>query len=229
MARILLKVVVVLGFFAMAAALFAVVRTSGFFDGDTSTTASVSFVDVPQNYRHRPQIEAAVKRDLIEPASPTRFGIEVPVTRQEFAVAIVKAMGWSVGADENEVFADIEGTPGKVDPADYVAVVAQKNVMSGTAGDVPKFRPNDPVTIEQAIRVIVRAGGGRLKQPEVPDAAIATLIVSEELKKALQVSKESKLLDNTGITAGATDFSKPLTKELASVLFANLEKAFSGV
>jgi hypothetical protein len=185
----------------------------------------VVFTDIPENHRHRRQILAAVDAGLLEPATSTTFGPGDPVTRAQFAVALAKAMGWPVGPDEKEVFSDVEGVSGQVDPADYIAVVAQKNVMSGVAGDPPKFLPDQPVTLEQAFRVMLRAVGDRLAEPAQIDTVIVAMAGPDELKKAVQTAKNAKVLDDSGITPGATDFSQPLTKETAAVLLANLRRA----
>lgn len=224
MGRIVLKILVVLGFLAAVVAVVLLVQNSGFLGGGRSQ-AVVNFSDIPENHRHRRQILAAVDQGLLQPVDSTTFGPADPVTRSEFAQAVVAAMGWSAGTDEKQVFSDVTGQPGVVEPADYIAVVAQKNVMSGAAGDPPKFLPDQPVTLEQAFRVMLRSVGDRLPQPAELDATIQGLSASEELKKALQMAKSAKILDDSGITPGATDFSQPLTKETAAVLFSNLRRA----
>lgn len=223
MGRIILKLAVVLGFLAALAGVFLLVQHSGALGG--RTRAAVSFSDIPQNHRHRRQILAAVDGGLLKPATNTTFGPGDPVTRAQFAIALAKTMGWSVGPDEKEVFSDVEGGSGQVDPADYIAVAAQKNVMSGLTGDPPKFLPGQPVTLEQAFRVMLRAVGDRIAEPAQIDTVIAATTWSDELKKAVQTAKNAKILDDTGITPGATDFSQPLTKETAAVLLANLRRA----
>ena len=223
MGRIILKVAVVLGFLAAVGGVYLLVQYSGFLEGGR-TQVAVNFTDIPENHRHRRQIMAAVDAGLLEPATATTFGPADPVTRAQFAVALVTAMGWSVGPDEKEVFADVEGGSGQVDPADYIAVVAQKNVMSGVAGDPPTFLPDQPVTLEQAFRVMLRAVGDRLPEPAQIDTVITAMTGSDELRKAVQTAKNAKILDDSGITPGATDFSQPLTKETAAVLLANLRK-----
>jgi S-layer homology domain len=224
MGRIILKIAVVLGFLAAVAGVYVLVQNSGVLGGGR-TQAVVSFSDIPANQRHRVQILAAVNAGLLEPATSTTFGPADPVTRGQFAMAVAKAMGWPVGPDEKEVFSDVNGVSGQVDPTDYIAVVAQKNVMSGVPGDPPKFLPDQPVTLEQTFRVMLRAAGDRLPAPTQIDAVIAAMDWPDELKKAVQTSKNAKILDDTGITPGATDFSKPLTKETAAVLLANLRRA----
>lgn len=224
MGRNILKVAVVLAFLAAVLGVSLLVQDSGVLSGGR-TRAATSLSDIPQNHRHRRQIVAAVAEGLLEPATSTRFGPGDPVTRAQFAMALVKAMGWPVGLNEKEVFSDVKGATGKVDPADYIAVVAQKNVMSGVAGDPPKFLPDQAVTLEQVFRVMVRAVGDRLSKPGKLDPVIVAMPGSDELKKAVQTAKNNKVLDDTGITPGATDFSKPLTKETAAVLFANLRRA----
>lgn len=224
MGRIILKVAVVLGFLTAVVGVLLLVQDSGVLSGGR-TQAVVGFSDIPENHRHRRQILAAVDEGLLKPATSTTFGPRDPVTRAQFATAIAKAMQWSVGPDEKEVFSDVEGGPGQVDPADYIAVVAQKNVMSGVTGDPPKFLPGQPVTLEQAFRVMLRAVGDRLAEPPQIDTVIAAMAGSDELKKAVQTAKNAKILDDSGITLGATDFSQPLTKETAAVLFANLRRA----
>lgn len=224
MGRIILKVVVVLGFLAAVGGVFLLVQYSGAFGGG-QTQVATSFTDIPENHRHRVQILAAVDAGLLKPATSTTFGPGDPVTRAQFAMAVAKAMVWPVGPDEKEVFSDVQGGSGQVDPADYIAVVAQKNVMSGVTGDPPKFLPDQPVTLEQAFRVMLRAAGDRLAKPAQIDTVIAAMTWSDELKQAVQTAKNAKILDDTGITPGATDFSQPLTKETAAVLFANLRRA----
>jgi hypothetical protein len=223
MGRIILKIAVVLGFLAAVGGVLLLVQSSGVLRGGNRVV--VVFADIPENHRHRSQILAAVNAGLLEPATSTTFGPGDPVTRGQFAVALAKTMGWSVGPDEKEVFSDVEGGSAKVDAADYIAVVAQKNIMSGQAGDPPKFLPGQPVTLDQAFRVMMRAAGDRIDEPSQIDAAIAATTWSDELKKAVQAAKDAKILDDSGITPGATDFSKPLTKETAAVLLANVRRA----
>ncbi|MCJ7796974.1 MAG: S-layer homology domain-containing protein [Thermoleophilia bacterium] len=224
MGRIILKFAVVLGFLAAVGGVVLLVQDSGVLSGGRARVVVV-FTDIPENHRHRRQILAAVDAGLLEPATSTTFGPGDPVTRAQFAVALAKAMGWPVGPDEKEVFSDVEGGSGQVDPADYIAAVAQKNVMSGVAGDPPKFLPDQPVTLEQAFRVMLRAVGDRLAEPAQIDTVIVAMAGPDELKKAVQTAKNAKVLDDSGITPGATDFSQPLTKETAAVLLANLRRA----
>jgi len=224
MGRIILKIAVVLGFLAAVAGVFLLVQSSGVLSGGRGRVVVV-MTDIPENHRHRRQILAAVDAGLLEPATSTTFGPGDAVTRAQFATALAKTMDWSVGSDEKEIFSDVEGTPEEVDPADYVAVAAQKNVMSGVAGDPPKFLPGQPVTLEQAFRVMLRAVGDRIAQPAEIDTVIAAMPGPDELKLAVQTAKDAKILDDSGITPGATDFSQPLTKETAAVLLANLRRA----
>ncbi len=223
MGRIILKIAVVLGFLAAVGGVLLLVQSSGVLRGGNRVV--VVFADIPENHRHRSQILAAVNAGLLEPATSTTFGPGDPVTRGQFAVALAKTMGWSVGPDEKEVFSDVEGGSGKVDAADYIAVVAQKNIMSGQAGDPPKFLPGQPVTLDQAFRVMMRAAGDRIDEPSQIDTVIAATTWSDELKKAVQAAKDAKILDDSGITPGATDFAQPLTKETAAVLLANVRRA----
>lgn len=224
MGRIILKIAVVLGFLAAVGGVALMVQNSGVLSGGRNRV-TVAFVDIPQNHRHRSQILAAVNAGLLEPTTSTTFGPGDPVTRGQFAVALAKTMGWSVGPDEKEVFSDVEGGSGKVDTADYIAVVAQKNIMSGQAGDPPKFLPGQAVTLDQAFRVMMRAAGDRIAEPSQIDTAIAATNWSDELKKAVQAAKDAKILDDSGITPGATDFAQPLTKEMAAVILANMRRA----
>lgn len=219
-----MKFAVVLGFLAAVGGVVLLVQDSGLLSGEHAQVVVV-FSDIPENHRHRRQILAAVDAGLLEPATNTTFGPGDPVTRAQFAVALAKAMGWPVGPDEKEVFSDVEGGSAQVDPADYIAVVAQKNIMSGVAGDPPKFLPDQPVTLEQAFRVMLRAVGDRLAEPAQIDTVIVAMAGPDELKKAVQTAKNAKILDDSGITPGATDFTQPLTKETAAVLLANLRRA----
>ena len=81
------------------------------------------------------------------------------------------------------------------------------------------------MTLDQAFRVMMRAAGDRIAEPSQIDTAIAATTWSDELKKAVQAAKDAKILDDSGITPGATDFSQPLTKEMAAVILANMRRA----
>jgi hypothetical protein len=79
------------------------------------------------------------------------------LTRQQFAKMIVLALGLTVTGNEVCPFVDVEGQLGSDPfyPSKYVAVCAAHGITTGKTATI--FGPNDSITREQLITMVVRA------------------------------------------------------------------------
>lgn len=218
---------VVVGFAAAVLAIVLIVQNSGILRAE-ETVVSVVFEDVPADQPHRAAIEQAAQLGLLQPVSDTVFGPAEPVTREKLAGSLVKMMDWAVAEDEEEVFSDIEGDPQQLDDADYVAVVAQRSVMSGTTDDPPAFKPDDQVSLLTFVVVLNRALGTRLAEPPIRNPDIDARPVAEEAREALQRVNAAGFFKDSGVDLAADDLTVPLTKEVAAVVLINAYKEISG-
>ncbi len=217
----------VVGFACAVLAVVLIVQSSGILGAD-ETSANAVFEDVPLDHPHRVAIEQATQLGLLQPASDTLFGPAEPVTREKLAGSLVRLMEWSVAQDEEEVFSDVEGDPEQLDDADYVAVVAQRSVMSGTADDPPAFKPAQQVSLETFVVVLNRAFANRLSEPAIRNPDIDARPVTEEVREALQRVNAAGLFRDTAIDLGADDLTVPLTKDVAAEVLANAHRELSG-
>jgi spore germination protein len=111
-----------------------------------------AFSDVPSYLWSFGWIQSGVSLDLIKGKSKTTFEPESPITRQEAATLLIRALEPnSVGEESNTGFQDDQ----EIAPwaKNYVLTAKTKGYMSGYAG---YFRPNDSMTREEAAVVLDR-------------------------------------------------------------------------
>ncbi len=100
-----------------------------------------------------------VARGAITGFEDGTFRPDAPVTRQQFAKMIVKAMLYPVTGSEVCPFTDVAAQTGTdpLYPSKYVAVCAQRKITQGRTATL--FGPENSITHEQLITMAVRAAG----------------------------------------------------------------------
>lgn len=131
---------------------------------------AAGFGDVPNSNRYHVQIETLAQLGIIEGYPDGTFRPDAPLTRQQFAKMVVKAMRIAVSESDVCDFRDVSpsGTDGLY-PDNYVAAVARERIATGYAvPSVRRFKPFIAVTLGQLVTMVTRAAGRPLTAP--PDS-----------------------------------------------------------
>jgi hypothetical protein len=131
---------------------------------------AAGFGDVPDSHPYHVQIETLAQLGIIEGYADGTFRPDAPLTRQQFAKMVVKAMRIAVSESDVCDFRDVSRSGAKgLYPDNYVAAVARERIATGYA--VPsarRFKPYMAVTLGQLVTMVTRAAGRPLAAP--PDA-----------------------------------------------------------
>lgn len=222
-----MNLAVLAGFAGGIVAVILIVQASGILT-EQDSVANVVFEDVTEDNPHQESIEEASRLGLVRPSSDTIFGPADPVTREELAVSVVKLMEWPVADDEDEVFSDVEGDPEQLDGADYIAVLAQRAVMSGTTDDPPAFLPDEAVTVATFAVVLSRALKERLELPALRNVEIDAQPVSDETRDALQLMHTAGYFEGSGVDLTTDDIADIVIREVEAVVLVNAHRDLSG-
>lgn len=94
------------------------------------------------------------------------------ITREEFTVAIVKAMGISVKENLRESFIDLPSDLEIPEHYDYILTAARNGIVYGfPTENGMKFKPQEYLTREQAATIIARVAGLKVSDNEAATAA----------------------------------------------------------
>ena len=130
--------------------MFTLAATSAF-------AAKVDFSDVPDNSPYKEAIETLAMLDLLNGYEDGTFGPERTITRAEFAAVITRALGLegvAAGASAMPIFNDmVNSNGGEHWGSGYIKIAYDREIIDGY-GD-GRFGPDDPVTYEQAVKMIV--------------------------------------------------------------------------
>ena len=129
------------------------------FSWDNVSAQNPSFIDVSPQHWFYDYVEAGLAQGIID-AGPA-FNPDDPILRQDMAVMLVRALGYSALAEQVErfgimPFSDVSRNKG------YITIAHDIGMISGV-GD-GQFAPNNTATREQAAAMITRVYG-RLNAP----------------------------------------------------------------
>ena len=96
------------------------------------------------------------------------FGPDQLISRRQFAKMAVNPLGLPVSKDDICPFTDVEETPGKLYPANYLAMAAKAGLTKGTTSSA--YSPYLSISRAQVLTVMVRvadnfAAGALLAPP----------------------------------------------------------------
>ncbi len=131
------------------AVFFCIFYLSGQAFGKTNT-----FPDVPQDADYAEAVETLVSLRIISGDENGNFNPESTITRAEAAVIMCRMTGVGDILESTSVFTDV---PPEHWAAEYISKAAELEIISGY-GD-GKFGPDDPVTYEQMVKMLVSAWG----------------------------------------------------------------------
>lgn len=133
-----------------------------------STVSFAAFTDVAEDASYNEAVTVMAALDLLKGYEDGSFGPDKTITRAEFAAVVVRMLGMedaAAGAAAATNFTDVPATHWA---AGYVKIANQKGIIAGY-GD-GKFGPDDEVTYEQAIKMLVCALGYAPMFADVADA-----------------------------------------------------------
>jgi hypothetical protein len=131
----------------------------------TPALAAGMFPDVGSSHPYLTAIENLASRGIAGGYQDGRFGPDDLVMRQQFAKMIVKTLNLTVTGAEVSPFTDVDAQIGSdpLYPSKYVAVCAASGITQGVTATT--FEPYRSITRQQVISMVVRAGGGDLREP----------------------------------------------------------------
>ncbi len=183
--------------------------------------SSVSFSDVAGS-PYEAAIYDLAGRGAITGFEDGTFRPDAPVTRQQFAKMIAKAMLYPVTGSEVCPFTDVAAQVGTdpLYPSKYVAVCAQQGITHGTTATT--FNPENTITHEQLITMVVRAGA----LPDPPGEYAPTFTPSqfslEEHYGNARRAAYSGILDGLVGVGPSYDFGAACTRGECAQLLHNL-------
>lgn len=134
----------------MSRSAFAVVLCR-FFGWETEPTKESTFTDVPADAWYAGAVEAAVRNGAVINARG-EFRPNDPITREELAVMLVRALGYNdiagLAQDLPMPFTDVTTSPG------YITMAYDLGLVNGTTSAT--FAPNNTATREQVAVILMR-------------------------------------------------------------------------
>lgn len=138
----------------------------GYFYASYDSARAASFADVKASSEYFAYVENAVDRNLIDRNPDGNFNPEAPMTRDEMAELIVRALGYNALAKVPGLFRLDVSDAGEVSRPGHAALVLSLGIMSASDG---KFLPKAEVTRAQAAVAFFRyleKRGTLLDQPQ---------------------------------------------------------------
>lgn len=116
-----------------------------------TSTSGAGFIDLPQGYWANADIASLVYRQIITGFPDGSFKPKQVTTRAQLAVMLTKALNLPAADPAKAGFQDVTSTHWA---SSSIAAVAEAGLLQGYQS---KFRPNDPVSREELVVIVVRA------------------------------------------------------------------------
>ena len=176
--------------------------------------AAADFDDVPQDHWAAEHIDRAVELGLFQGQSASRFGLGAPMTRGAFVTALCRLFGWEMVTPETGSYTDNQDRS-----AWYYSAVETAYANGAITAQTDAFRPQDPITREEAAVMLVRAMGygtiaGLAQDLPMPFQDVQTNA------GYVAMAYELGLVNGTGADTFSPD--SPATREQAAVMLVRL-------
>ena len=188
----------------------------------TLSGAETSFSDVPSTHPYYTQISDMATRQVISGDAEGNFKPDLPVTRQDFAKMIVKALDLALTGDETSPFTDLDSgqDADPLFPEKYVAVCAVQGITVGKTSTT--FAPDDDLTRQQLITMVVRAAKVSDPPADFTTPFAPGQFYPDEHYANASKAASAKLLDGLQAVDSAYDFMLPATRGEVAVMLYNL-------
>lgn len=136
--------------------IIAVVLAAVVLLGCSVTGFALSFTDVTENSPYNEAISTMVSLGLLKGYDDGTFRPNDTITRAEFAAVITRAIGLeeiAASTSSVEIFTDMSTNGAAHWASGYVRVAYDKKIILGMGDGT--FAPDDPITYEQAVKMIV--------------------------------------------------------------------------
>ena len=133
-----------------------------------STVSFAAFTDVAADASYNEAVTVMSALDLLKGYEDGSFGPDKTITRAEFAAVVVRMLGMEDAAAGAATATNFTDVPASHWAAGYVKIANQKEIILGYGDGT--FGPDDEVTYEQAIKMLVCALGYAPMFAEVKDA-----------------------------------------------------------
>ncbi|WP_127531216.1 endo-1,4-beta-xylanase [Paenibacillus kobensis] len=137
--------------------------------GNGSNGNGPKFKDVPANNFAAAAIQRLVELGIINGVSSDSFAPKEDVKRSQLVVMLVRALGLETNANAGSPFADV---PASRSDAAAIAAAVEAGLINGANGS---FRPNDSMTREEAVVVLMRAFNYAVKSLGIDASSLATV------------------------------------------------------
>lgn len=119
----------------------------------TASASEAGYADVPAGHWAAESIEKATALGIFHGVEEGRFGLGQPITRAEFAAALVRFYGWEDAAVRTASYTDV--------PADawYASAVETARANSAVAAAGREFHPEEAVTRAEMASMLLRSLG----------------------------------------------------------------------
>ncbi len=162
--------------------------------GMIAVPASAGFIDVNESVEHNEAIEVLVALKMLKGYEDGSFRPENTITRAEFATVVARMLGMesvAVSASAKDIFTDMTAGGSEHWASGYIKIAYNLGIILGMGDGT--FAPDNPVTYEQAIKMMVCALGYELAALSLgswPDGYLAQA-AELELTKNISVSETS--------------------------------------
>jgi hypothetical protein len=184
--------------------------------------SSITFEDCTPYQGFSFQISELAALGIVDGYGDGRFGPNDPVTRQQFAKMVTRALGLSVTTADICPFSDVEDDVDSSDelyPDHYVAVCASRGITLGKTQTT--FAPHDSLSRQQLVTMAVRAACLPEPAGDPPSFGPGQFWPQEHYFSA-RVAYEAGLLDgltNENAWAGFDFFGDATRGEVCAVLY----------
>ena len=140
--------------------LLAVVLSALLLLGMITVPASAEFIDVNESTKHNEAIDILVALKMLKGYEDGSFRPDNTITRAEFATVVARMLGLesvAVSASAKDVFTDMTVGGGEHWASGYIKIAYNLGIILGMGDGT--FAPDNPVTYEQAIKMMVCALG----------------------------------------------------------------------
>ena len=118
---------------------------------------SENFSDINGNEYYATAADALYELDILEGYEDGRFGAKSSITRAEMAAVMCRVLGMESDANREEGVTDYDDVSSNHWASGYINVATDEGIIEGDGNG--KFRPEDNVKHEEALKMVVCALG----------------------------------------------------------------------
>lgn len=183
------------------------------------TVPAAALSDVPDDFWAKEDIDRCVSFQYFYPESDGSFGVGKEMSRAEFLVVLCRYFGWKPASPARVIYEDVS------EKAWYAGPVETAYHQGAITNQDGRFRPDDPITRDEAAAMLVRALGygsitGLIQDMPLPFRDI------QANNGYIIMAYGMGLMDGTSVTAFSPE--EHVTREQAAVIIMRLHDKLHG-